>query len=135
MCSERAKALCRQAGTRPAKATKHQTSGIRIAEGAQLHVRKSTVAELLKVASHYKHYAQRCLNGYSLCFGVLCVLQVSTATCADVDSATNGTTPFACPTGYVLKSNASSISNITNATCCVSIVGIINTIMFVHCGQ
>lgn len=55
-------------------------------------------------------------------FHVTLVLQQAAPTCA---TAVNGTSPFACPSGFALRSNASVILNPDTAACCVSVIDLL----------
>jgi hypothetical protein len=77
------------------------------------HVRQSILFELPQ-HTHLTVYA------------VTDCLQDARATCANTNTnvTANGTVssvvPFACPNGFALTSNASNITNVTAASCCVS---------------
>jgi hypothetical protein len=52
--------------------------------------------------------------------GVLALQDVA-VTCGNINAtATGNATAFACPAGYLLKPNATSILNPNASTCCVS---------------
>jgi hypothetical protein len=60
-------------------------------------------------------------------------LQDARATCANTNTnvtangTVSGVVPFACPNGFALAGNASNTTNVTAASCCVSVCWLLGT--------